>query len=282
MRKYSKLIFSVASACLIWFAAPLRGETVSRKGAENVAEAFFKEQGKENASLKIVFDGKRFSTHRLFPPFFVFNNASGGFVIIAADNKAYPVLGYSLSGEFHPDKMPEAMKETLSRYAGEIENIRHDGRLPVKAIEAWKTPTVSPSVIDEMFNMSAEGISDEIWMRRSAVEYPDVYQYFSEDEDLQPEEKEMAPVSLYTGFIKEITAEKERRERDFELRLIPDEPVVITEGGGVFTLRFPEKIVLAQVYNLSGMMVERIEVGDREQMIVNLGREPSGLYLLTA
>lgn len=285
MTRLSTIIFSVAFTCVCLLPSTLKGETVSRKYAESVAEAFFREHGEESVKLKIAFDGRRFSTHRLFPPFYVFNNTSGGFVIVSADNKAYPVLGYSLSGEFKADRMPEAMSAILGKYAKEIENIRHDGRIPLKAIEAWRNPFSGPFGEvgeSEMFNMSAEGVSDLIWLRHSSIEYPDVYPLSMEEEPEEMTETSEEPFSLYTDFLNLIEKERNERERMFDLRLNPETPFVVTEGGGHFSLNFPEKIILCQIFNLSGMMVDRIKVSDSEQVMVNISREPFGLYILVA
>ncbi len=51
---------------------------------------------------------------------YVFNLADGGYVIAAADDVAAPVLGYSDSGAFDPQDIPENMAGWLGMYADEI------------------------------------------------------------------------------------------------------------------------------------------------------------------
>ena len=52
---------------------------------------------------------------------YVFNvDNSGGFVIVSNDDRTEPVLGYSDSGSFDPDNMPENMRAWLQGYADEI------------------------------------------------------------------------------------------------------------------------------------------------------------------
>ncbi len=52
---------------------------------------------------------------------YVFNvDNSGGFVIVSNDDRTEPVLGYSDSGTFDPDNMPENMRAWLQGYADEI------------------------------------------------------------------------------------------------------------------------------------------------------------------
>ena len=54
------------------------------------------------------------------PLFYVYNLSGGGFVIVAADNCARPILGYSNEGRFPTDDMPEAMRKWLRHYEREI------------------------------------------------------------------------------------------------------------------------------------------------------------------
>ena len=52
---------------------------------------------------------------------YVFNvDNNGGFVIVSNDDRTEPVLGYSDSGSFDPDNMPENMRAWLQGYADEI------------------------------------------------------------------------------------------------------------------------------------------------------------------
>ena len=52
---------------------------------------------------------------------YVFNmNDKGGFVIVSNDERATDILGYSESGQFDPDDMPDNMRAWLQGYADEI------------------------------------------------------------------------------------------------------------------------------------------------------------------
>lgn len=52
---------------------------------------------------------------------YVFNvDNNGGFVVVSNDDRTEPVLGYSDSGSFDPDNMPENMRAWLQGYADEI------------------------------------------------------------------------------------------------------------------------------------------------------------------
>ena len=52
--------------------------------------------------------------------FYVFN-ASKGYVIVAADDFATPILGYSIDGQFDPNNLPDAMQEYLMGFVDQIQ-----------------------------------------------------------------------------------------------------------------------------------------------------------------
>lgn len=148
-----------AGACV----ASAYGETVSQREALARAETFFNAaKGQVMSAPKLAYTGKRLTTQSLFVPFYVYNHPSGGFVIISAENKAFPILGYSLTENFDEKRMGETQKALLRSYARDIERIRYDSRTPYEAIEAWNDyphyvnllltsrydatdPTISPS-----------------------------------------------------------------------------------------------------------------------------------------
>ena len=125
---------------LIFFGGSLAfAETVSQKQAQLLAQLFFNEAaGRVTAPPKLVFNGRKLTTGRLFNPFYVYNASTGGFVIVSAENKAYPILGFSLKDNFDPDKLGTTEKELLRSYAQEIEYIRYDSQPVDNAEWAWQ------------------------------------------------------------------------------------------------------------------------------------------------
>ncbi len=151
MKKYIALIL-IGGAML-----GASAESVSRREAQSIASEFFNEAfGEVMAQPKFVYNGKRLAMDRLFTPFYVFNNNAGGFVIVAADNKAMPILGYSLTDTFNPDAIGQSQRALLSGYAREIEYIRLDDRVPAEAIAAWQN---IPSHISQVLKTQAS-VSD--------------------------------------------------------------------------------------------------------------------------
>lgn len=55
------------------------------------------------------------------PPYYIFNNEEGGFVIVSGDDCATPILGYSNEGCIDLDDMPIQLEELLGAYAAEIQ-----------------------------------------------------------------------------------------------------------------------------------------------------------------
>ncbi len=79
---------------------------------------------------------------------YVFNNAGGGYVIVSADDVAFPVLGYSDNGTFDADRMSPEMKWWLGEYSRQIEWAVANGAS--KALKAPSAPAewtaISPLV----------------------------------------------------------------------------------------------------------------------------------------
>lgn len=128
---------TVILSCVL-AAASASGETVSQKMAKEYAQQFFDvAYGESVAPVKFVYNGKRLTTDRLFTPFYVYNEPRGGYVVISAENKTFPILAYSLKESFDPDRLGEKETAILRNYATDIENIRYDSRIPEEAIHAW-------------------------------------------------------------------------------------------------------------------------------------------------
>lgn len=162
--RYISLLLLLCVASSAW------AETVSQKEAKRVATLFFNSAyGQVMADPVYVYNGKRLTTDRLFSPFYVFNHPAGGFVVISAENKAFPILGFSLAERFNPDKIGEKTTDLLRMYARHIENVRYDSEVPFQAIEAWQNLPVhineiltADRVITDQL-ISADEAENEIW-----------------------------------------------------------------------------------------------------------------------
>lgn len=192
--------------------ATLQAETVSRKQALDYAQRFFNlAHHSAMAPPKQVYDGRRLTTNRLFAPFYVFNHPAGGFVIISAENKALPILGYSLKDTFNPDGLGAAEEALLRNYAIDIEQIRYDSRVPIEAIEAWRDydgyvermlnaeyqatdPTITPEEAAETLDM--------LWSTDAGLDsYADLYtpEQWSEMVDVELAKRGSAAIGYIDG-----------------------------------------------------------------------------------
>ena len=72
------------------------------------------------------------------PEYYVFNNPDGGWVVIAADDRVTPVLGYSDKGKFRVDDMPDNISWWMDGVAKVIDNVRDmDMEAPESVRKAW-------------------------------------------------------------------------------------------------------------------------------------------------
>lgn len=165
--------YIIMSAVMAMTASmPLSAETVSQKEAARLASAFFNAaHGQVMAKPTLVYNGRRLTTDRLFAPFYVYNLGKGGFVIISAENKAFPILGYSLKENFNPEAMGDALKALLTEYARDIEFIRYDSRIPEEAIAAWND---FPSYVDNLLSAQYSATDPDISIDDAAARIDDI------------------------------------------------------------------------------------------------------------
>lgn len=185
-------------------------ETVSQKQAQSLANMFFNEvSGKTVAPPKAVYNGRKLTTNRLFNPFYVYNNPSGGFVIVSAENKAFPILGFSLKDNFSPEGLGDTELALLKSYAREIELVRYDSEPVDGAVKAWQDiPGYIKSILDAKYVATDPKITiqQSYSLVDGAVEadnaiYSDIYTPLQWREMIMDELqlKEVAPLVLVSG-----------------------------------------------------------------------------------
>lgn len=299
-RLMKKMFHIIVLACMV-FSFTMHAETVTQTHARKLAELFFNTAYNEKREApKLIWNGRQLTTNKLFSPFYVFNHPSGGYVIISGDNKAYPVLAYSLNKNFDRSRLSEKENEMLKSFAREIELIRYDHRLPVNAIDAWQNiPNYFSKIIKSPYKDSEEfkRLTDEqktqleetdrtgkqIFMP-SAVEFelydPNKYRDINLD-DVSSEE-EYVPFKFYDDFINEIKHDQLAKERELEIALLPEKPVVTALGAGSYQIDYPEEITLVRVYSLNGMQVMERYFKNTQRSFIDLEGEGSGYYVCMA
>ena len=99
-------------------------ESVSRAEALRKAKSFMQDKGMDMSRqmTEATRAPRRKSGHADASCYYVFN-ADKVFVIVSGDDRTMPVLGYSLSGSFNPDSIPDNMRAWLQGYADLIDNL---------------------------------------------------------------------------------------------------------------------------------------------------------------
>ena len=97
-------------------------ESISENQARSIAADFMARHAIPTSSLKIAKKAPRMTAPGMSDKaaYYVFN-ASRGYVIVAGDDRAPAVLGYSDQGTFDEQDVPEAMQYLLEGYAAQIE-----------------------------------------------------------------------------------------------------------------------------------------------------------------
>ena len=130
MKRLSLLWLALTIAVSAAFAAPIDVNRAKNYGQNYVQNTL----GRKSADLTLAYTGvSEAGTDALY----VFN-FENGYVIVAADDRAHPILGYCDDKEFDAENIPEGLKYYLGYYARQIQ-FAIDNDLPVdqKIAEQW-------------------------------------------------------------------------------------------------------------------------------------------------
>lgn len=150
MRRIYLLLFVLLSG--LAFAG-----NVPEEQARKMANAFWQSapqtRGSSSANLQMVLQSESLATTRssgMEPAYYVFDNTSGpGFVIVAGDDAAMPVLAYSFENEFPTDNMPANLQEWLEGMRDEINHARRQGAQATGYVaRAWATADAGTPVVE--------------------------------------------------------------------------------------------------------------------------------------
>lgn len=277
-----------------------KAENVTQKQAMQLAQTFFNQiYGEVVVSPKLDWNGRQLTTDRLFAPFYIYNHPRGGFVIIPADSKAYPIIGYSKTGKFDRSKLNDQETELLKKYAREIELIRYDSRIPQNALYAWQNlPLYVNKILNNPYNTPEfESLTEqqkenleEIDRRNNAIMLPSAVEFQLYDPDLYREytlddvtaEQEEIPFKFFEDFINEIKTEQSMRLAELDEIISPTKPVIVSTTGAHYTIRFPQNINLVRIYNMQGMRVMERSFKDSDLINLDISSLPAGFYAMLA
>ncbi len=111
-------------------------QRVSQETARSVAETFFNYNVRDGQSQPIYLEDITAETP--FQNFYIFS-ADSGFVLVAADERVTPILGYSKASQFVTEDMPENLKWWLESYDAQIQDVRENSAPSTSEIAiAWR------------------------------------------------------------------------------------------------------------------------------------------------
>lgn len=107
------------------------GESINESQALSIAKRFAVDHKLPSTSLKLEHKATHLNatTGGNKAAYYVFNASNmGGYIIVAGDDRAPAVLGYSDKGTFDSNNLPEAMQGLLEGYAAQIEALDHGAK----------------------------------------------------------------------------------------------------------------------------------------------------------
>ena len=116
------LILCLAVFCSMWAGV------VSESQAQQIAYSFMSGRSRPVADMRLVHKAPSFNASAP-SPYYVFNavGTAGGYVIVAGDDRAPAILGYSNDGTFNVDDIPDAMRDWLDGYAAQMAMLDEGG-----------------------------------------------------------------------------------------------------------------------------------------------------------
>ena len=117
---------------LLFIAVAAMAKPVDNGKARQVATTFLNNNGAKTTQLTDLSKATGFSNLYIF-------TSEQSFVVMSADDCVKPILGYSLTGNFVADNMPDNLREWLQGYNDEIQYaIDHQMRATAETTKMWK------------------------------------------------------------------------------------------------------------------------------------------------
>ena len=138
MKKLSLLGLTLAFAMAMAFAAPVSVNQAKSLGLKYVQQTL----GVKSAELSLAYTETCDSG---VDALYVFNY-DNGYVIVAADDRAHPILGYCYDAQFDADNVPEGLRYYLGHYARQIQYAIEEN-LPIE-----------PEVAEQWYLLDKEGV----------------------------------------------------------------------------------------------------------------------------
>lgn len=120
----------IATMCLLATIATW-AEPISETRARSIAANFMVSHAMSSTSLRMVQKAPRLGASATSnqAAYYVFNADREGYVVVAGDDRAPAVLGYSEKGHFDIQAIPEAMQELLESYSAQMDALDQGARV---------------------------------------------------------------------------------------------------------------------------------------------------------
>lgn len=114
--------------CLVLCALMAQAGPVDKSQAQQQAQAFFAKKGKTLKKVSKPYKAPRKAAGAADEAYYYVFNSEGnnGFVIVSGDDRTAPVFGYSDTGSFDENNIPENMRAWLAGYVDEIKALGTD------------------------------------------------------------------------------------------------------------------------------------------------------------
>lgn len=127
-----------STLALLFLLAPvlaLAGVVPQGSARANAEQFFNKVAPARETRMQLVFEAPRMTKAvSTDPAYYIFANEGGGYVIASGDDCVPTILGYSTTGTFRAEEMPDNMKAWLDMWSEIVEGCRASGAAP------WQEP----------------------------------------------------------------------------------------------------------------------------------------------
>ena len=152
------------------FVNSMLGNPIDTTIAKQVGKTFFYslnqvQNQKSISDIQLVYKGssmQKSGEQQVF--FYVYNIDNKGFVIVSADNKVVPILGYSKTNNFDPNNIPPALMQMLLSYGRAIENvITNNVAATIEITELWNELISGNTVMQKATTTSVSPLIQTKW-----------------------------------------------------------------------------------------------------------------------
>ncbi len=131
---------TIITLLILALSISVYADTISQLKATDAAKAFFNDNNatRSGVSPVLVWTGGDGTRAPYAPPFYVFNNPNGGWVVISGEDSGRAILAWSDKGVFDPITLPDNAAAWFEEYANQINWARAHQLTPSEeTIKEW-------------------------------------------------------------------------------------------------------------------------------------------------